>query len=181
MEESMIKLYTLQKELAEKKLQLQKLIEKKEQAEAAKKSGAADAAEEAKFVNKLMNLTNDVAKKAELSAPLKAALAEVKARAKKESEDLAKMEEVNKKTMAELDSEAKKMQIKGGDKMLHKLKKQEQRQFKKMRAQKQVQLNELKTLEQSIEQHDSKKFAATLHKMEHDAKALSQGSGDFLH
>merc|ERR1719326_2083388 len=57
-EESMIKLYTLQKELAEKKLQLQKLIEKKEQAENAKKSGAAEAAEEAKFVAKFMNLTN---------------------------------------------------------------------------------------------------------------------------
>merc|ERR1719191_2160662 len=97
-EESMIKLYTLQKELAEKKLQLQKLIEKKEQAENAKKSGAADAAEEAKLATKLMNLTGDVAKK-ETTAPVKAALAEVKAKAKKESDDLAKMEEVNKKTM----------------------------------------------------------------------------------
>jgi ribonuclease Y len=183
-EESMIKLYTLQKELAEKKLQLQKLIEKKEQSEAAKKSGAAEAADEAKFASKIMNLSSDLAKtdkKAELSAPVKAALAEVQARAKKESTDLAKMEEVNKKTMAELDSEAKKMQIKGGDKMLHKLKRQEQRQFKKMRAQKQVQLNELKTLEQSIEQHDATKFTATLQKMEHDAKALTEKSGDFLH
>merc|ERR1719440_2657076 len=133
-EESMIKLYTLQKELAEKKLQLQKLIEKKENAEATKKSGAAEAADEAKFASKIMNLSTDLAKtdkKAELSAPVKAALAEVKARAKKESEDLAKMDEVNKKTMAELDSEAKKMQIKGGDKMLHKLKRQEQRQSRR--------------------------------------------------
>merc|ERR1719463_535389 len=84
-EESMIKLYTLQKELAEKKLQLQKLIEKKEQAEAAKKSGAAEAAEETALVNKLMKLSGDLAKtdkKAELSAPVKAALAEVKSRAK---------------------------------------------------------------------------------------------------
>merc|ERR1719160_867064 len=74
-EEQMIKLYTLQKELAEKKLQLQNLIAKKEQSEAAKKSGAADAAEEAKFVSKFMNLTNDLAKtdkKANLSAPVKA-------------------------------------------------------------------------------------------------------------
>merc|ERR1719261_1088128 len=143
-EESMIKLYTLQKELAEKKLQLQKLIEKKEQAEAAKKSGAADAADEAKFVSKFMNLTSDLAKtdkKADLSAPVKAALAEVKSRAKKESDELTK------KAMASLDSEAKKMQIKGGDKMLHKLERQEQREFKKMRAQKQVQLSELKTIE----------------------------------
>merc|ERR1719316_1510627 len=128
-----------------------------------------------------MNLTNDVAKKVDLSAPVKAALAEVKARAKKESDELTKMDEVNKKAMAELDSEAKKMQIKGGDKMLHKLKRQEQRQFKKAVAQKKVQLNELKTLEQSIEQHDAKKFAATLHKIQHDAKALTEKSGDFLH
>merc|ERR1719379_257008 len=110
-----------------------------------------------------MNLTSDVSK-ANLSAPMKAALAEVKERAKKEPDELTKMDQVNKKAMADLDSEAKKMQIKGGDKMLHKLKRQEQREFKKMRAQKQIQLNELKTLEESIQQHDSKKFAATLHK-----------------
>merc|ERR1719326_387464 len=61
-EESMIKLYTLQKELAEKKLQLQKLIEKKEQAENAKKSGAAEAAEDAKLADKLMKLSGDLAK-----------------------------------------------------------------------------------------------------------------------
>merc|ERR1719261_678132 len=170
-EENMIKLYTLQKELAQKKLQLQNLIEKKEQAEAAKKSGAADAAEEVKFVSKMFDVTKDLAKadkKAELSAPVKAALAEVKSRA-------------NKEAMADLDAEVKKMSIKGGDKMIHKLKKQEQREFKKRRAQQQVQLNELKTLEQSIEQHDSQKMAATLHKMEHDAKALTARSGDFLH
>lgn len=183
-EENMIKLYTLQKELAQKKLQLQNLIEKKEQAEAAKKSGAADAAEEVKFVSKMFDVTKDLAKadkKAELPASVKTALAEVKSRAKKESDDLAKMETANKKAMADLDAEVKKMSIKGGDKMIHKLKKQEQREFKKRRAQKQVQLNELKTLEQSIEQHDSQKMAATLHKMEHDAKALTARSGDFLH
>lgn len=183
-EENMIKLYTLQKELAEKKLQLQNLIEKKEQAEAAKKSGAADAAEEVKFVSKMFDVTKDLAKadkKAELPASVKTALAEVKSRAKKESDELAKMETANKKAMTDLDAEVKKMSIKGGDKMIHKLKKQEQREFKKRRAQKQVQLNELKTLEQSIEQHDSQKMAATLHKMEHDAKALTARSGDFLH
>merc|ERR1719321_235451 len=135
-EESMIKLYTLQKELAEKKLQLQKLIEKKEQAEAAKKSGAADASAEGALVIKLMKLSGDFAKadkKAELSAPMKAALAEVKTRAKKESDELSQMEATNKKAMADLDAEAKKMQIKGGEQMIHKLKRQEQRQFKKMR------------------------------------------------
>merc|ERR1719191_1207304 len=68
-EEQMIKLYTLQKELAEKKLQLQNLIEKKEQAENAKKSGAADAAEEPQLTTKLMKLTGEFSKvdqKAEL-------------------------------------------------------------------------------------------------------------------
>merc|ERR1719191_2221471 len=131
-----------------------------------------------------MNLTGDLAKadqKAELPAPIKAALAEVKSRAKKESDELSKMDATNKKAMADLDAEAKKVNVKGGDKMVHKLKRQEQRQFKKMRVQKQVQLNELKTLEQSIEKRDSKTFAATLHKMEHDAKALTARSGDFLH
>lgn len=183
-EENMIKLYTLQKELAQKKLQLQNLIEKKEQAEAAKKSGAADAAEEVKFVSKMFDVTKDLAKadkKAELPASVKTALAEVKSRAKKESDELAKMETANKKAMADLDASVKKMSIKGEDKMIHKLKKQEQREFKKRRAQQQVQLNELKTLEQSIEQRDSQKMAATLHKMEHDAKALTARSGDFLH
>jgi len=183
-EESMIKLYTLQKELAEKKLQLENLIEKKEQSEASKKSGAADAAEETALVGKLMKLTGDLAKadkKAELPAPVKAALAEVKSRAKKESEELAKMEATNKKAMADLDAEAKKMKIKGGEQMIHRLKKQEQRQFKKMRAQKQAELNEFKALDQSIEQHDAKKFSATLLKMEHEVKARTAQSGNFLH
>lgn len=183
-EESMIKLYTLQKELAEKKLQLQKLIEKKENAEAAKKSGAADAAAETALVSKLMKLSGDLAKvdkKAELPAPIKAALTEVKASAKKESDEIAKMEVSNKKAMADLDAEAKKSTIKGGDQMIHRLKKQETRSFKKLRAQKQSQLNELKALEQSIEKHDAKAFTATLHKMQHELKALTAKAGDFLH
>merc|ERR1719235_1529475 len=162
-EESMIKLYTLQKELAEKKLQLQNLIEKKQQQEANQKSGAADAAEELAFTSRLMKLSGDLAKTdANSTATVKAALAEVKSRAKKESDELSKMEAANKKAMADLDTEAKKMQIKGGEQMIHRLKKQETRSFKKLRAQKQAELNELKTLEQSIEQHDVKKFTATL-------------------
>lgn len=181
-EESMIKLYTLQKELAEKKLQLQNLIEKKQQQEANQKSGAADAAEELAFTSRLMKLSGDLAKTdANSTATVKAALAEVKSRAKKESDELSKMEAANKKAMAELDASSKKMELKGADKMVHRLKKQEQRQFKKIRVQKQAQINELKTLEKSMEQHDAKNFAATLHKMQHDAKALTAKSGDFLH
>merc|ERR1719159_418459 len=98
----MIKLYTLQKELAAKKLQLQKLIEEKNQAQVSKA--------ESKLIRKLMNLTASVPadKKAELPAPLKAALAEVKAFSKEESNKLAKVEKESKQTMAALDVDMKK-------------------------------------------------------------------------
>merc|ERR1719235_2434621 len=110
-DEAMIKLYSLQKELAEKKLQLEKLIEKKNQDKASKGALAEDAKAESALVSKLTNLTGslaNVSKKAELPAPLKSALAEVKAFSKKESDELAKMEKSNKEMMANLDAEMKK-------------------------------------------------------------------------
>jgi len=192
-DESMIKLYTLQKELAEKKLQLEKLIEKKNQAKGGKKALAEDAKEESALVGKLMKLTGSLAnvtdKKAELPAPIKAALSEVKARSKKESDELANLEANNKKIMGEMDAELKKSlpttgkddALKKGQSMIAKLKKEEHRAFMKAKVQKQNQVNELKALEQSIDQHDAKKLTTTLLKMQHEAKSAEAKSGDFLH
>jgi len=192
-DESMIKLYTLQKELAEKKLQLEKLIEKKNQSKSGKAATAEDAKEESALVGKLMKLTGSLAnvtdKKAELPAPLKAALAEVKARSKKESDELTKMETGNKKMMAELDSQLKKSlptagkddALAKGQSMIKRLKKEEHRVFMKAKVQKQAQLSELKAIESSIEQHDAKKLTAGLLKMQHEAKEAAAQSGDFLH
>jgi len=190
-DEAMIKLYTLQKELAEKKLQLQKLIEKKNQAKASKESLAEDAKAEGALVGKLMKLTSSLPtdKKAELPAPIKSALAEVKAFSKKESDELAKMEKDNKQTMAALDAEMKKsIPTKGkddalakGQQMMRRLKKEEHRTFMKAQVQKKAQLSELKAVEHSIEEHDAKKLKDTLLKMQHEAKAAAAKSGDFLH
>merc|ERR1719313_2235179 len=109
-DEAMIKLYTLQKELAEKKLQLEKLIEKKNKDKMGHEALAEDAKAESALVTKLMNMTGSLPadKKAELPAPLKSALAEVKAFSKKESDELAKIEKTNKEMMATLDAEMKK-------------------------------------------------------------------------
>merc|ERR1719240_190925 len=170
-DEAMIKLYTLQKELAEKKLQLQKLIEKKNQDKASKSAVAQDAKAESALVSKLMNMTGslaNVSKTSELPAPLKSALAEVKAFSKKESDELAKLEKSNKEMMATLDAEMKKSvptmgkndALAKGQQMMNRLKKQEHRQFKKAEAQKKTQLTELKTVEESIEKHDAKKLTA---------------------
>jgi hypothetical protein len=190
-DESMIKLYTLQKELAEKKLQLQKLIEKKNQAKASKSALAEDAKAESALVGKLMKLTGSLPtdKKAELPAPIKAALSEVKAFSKKESDELTKMEKDSKQTMAALDAEMKKSlpttgkddALAKGQQMMKRLKKEEHRTFMKAQVQKKAQLAELKTIEQSIEQHDAKKLTAALLKMQHEAKAAAAKSGDFLH
>merc|ERR1719364_136609 len=127
--------------------------------------------------------------KAELPAPLKSALAEVKAFSKKESDALAKMEKSNKEMMAALDAEMKKKvptlgkndALAKGQQMMNRLKKQEHRQFKKAEAQKKTQLTELKTIEQSIEQHDAKKLTSVLQKMQREAKAAAEQSGGFLH
>jgi hypothetical protein len=192
-DEAMIKLYSLQKELAEKKLQLQKLIEKKNQDKASKSAVAQDAKAENALVSKLMNMTGslaNVSKKAELPAPLKSALAEVKAFSKKESDELAKMEKSNKEMMASLDAEMKKSlptmgkndALAKGQQMMNRLKKQEHRQFKKNEAQKKTQLTELKTIEDSIVQHDAKKLTTVLQKMQREAKAASDAAtGGFLH
>jgi len=192
-DESMIKLYTLQKELAEKKLQLEKLIEKKNNAKSGKAAMEQDAKEEGVMVSKLMKLTGSLAnvtdKKADLPAPLKAALAEVKARVKRESDELTKIETSNKQAMASLDSELKKSLpttgkddvLAKGQSMIKRLKKQEHREFMKVKVQKQAQLTELKAIETSIEQHDSKKLTTQLQKMQHEAKAAAAKSGDFLH
>lgn len=191
-DEAMIKLYTLQKELAEKKLQLQKLIEKKNQDKASKTALAEDAKAENALVSRLMNMTGalaNVGKKAELPAPLKSALTEVKAFSKKESDELAKMEKSNKEMMAALDAEMKKKvptlgkndALAKGQQMMNRLKKQEHRQFKKAEAQKKAQLTELKSIEQSIEQHDAKKLTTVLQKMQREAKAAAEQSGGFLH
>jgi len=182
-DEAMIKLYTLQKELAEKKLQLQKLIEKKNQAKASKESLAEDAKAESALVGKLMKMTSSLPtdKKAELPAPIKAALAEVKAFSKKESDELAKMEKDNKQTTAALDAEMKKAGKDDTLKMMRRLKKEEHRTFMKAQVQKKAQLSELKAVEHSIEEHDAKKLKDTLLKMQHEAKAAAAKSGDFLH
>jgi len=190
-DEAMIKLYTLQKELAEKKLQLQKLIEKKNQQKSSKEALAEDAKAESTLVTKLMKIEDSLPtdKKAELPAPVKAALTEVKAFEKKESDELAKMEKDNKQTMAALDAEMKKSlpttgkddALAKGQQMMHRLKKEEHRSFMKASVQKKAQLTELKAIEQSIEQHDAKKLKDTLTKMQHEAKAAAAKSGDFLH
>merc|ERR1719146_106541 len=112
-------------------------------------------------------------KKAELPAPVKAALAEVKAFSKKEADELSKMEKDNKQTMAALDAEMKKtIPTKGkdealakGQQMMRRLKKEEHRTFMKEQVQKKAQLSELKAVEHSIEEHDAKKLKDTLKMM----------------
>jgi len=192
-DEAMIKLYSLQKELAEKKLALQKLIEKKNQKESSKEASAQDAKAESELVGKLMKMTGALAnvtdKKADLPAPLKAALSEVKAFSKKESDELAKMEKSNKQMMATLDAQMKMSvptmgkddALAKGQQMMRRLKKEEHRKFMKEQVQKKAQLSELKTIETSIEQHDAKKLTDVLQKMQHEAKAEAAKSGDFLH
>merc|ERR1719324_676254 len=127
-------------------------------------------------------------KKTELPAPLKAALSEVKAFAKKESDELTKMEKTNKQMMTTLDAQMKvNIPTKGkddalakGQQMMRRLKKEEHRKFMKFQVQKKAQLTELKTIEQSIEQHDAKKLTAVLQKMQHEVKAEAAKSGDFF-
>lgn len=191
-DEAAIKLATLQKLLAQKKLELQKLIQKKAQAEASKKSDAADAAQEGILVQKLMKVAGNLAKVGkndELPAPLKAVLAEVQAFSKKESDAINQMDAANKKTVAELDAQLNKaIPTKGkddalskGQSLLRRLKKEEHRQYMKNRVEKKALLTELKDVEQSIKQHDAKRLQSTLVYMQHQSKAFAAKSGDFLH
>lgn len=163
-DKSLMKLLKLKKELVEKKLMLQNLLAQKAASE-----GGHDATETASLVKNLVAMG-----KAGMN---KTSLERVQAREKEVADGLAKMDAKHTKNEGAFKA------FNSGNatretKMLKMLKSQEKRIFKKARALKQEELNELKEAEASVKQGDVARLRKVLGKIEHEGDAKS---GKFLH
>jgi len=191
-DESMIKLYNLQKELMEKKLKLQKLLDQRNKGQDVKKQQAEQGKQEAEMVKKVLSAANDVKVKGEskdeLPATLQAVLVNLKGRESKMAEEVEKdaaaenkYEGALDKELKELPTKAKSAELAKGQHMLKAMKAEEKRKFRKAEASKKIELNEIKEAEASIEKRDLPGLKKIMGKMEAESKALQAKSGDFLH
>jgi len=167
-EEGMIKLLKLKKELAEKQLMLKNLEIKK----SAIHDGEADTNA---MVSKLMTMAKNGT-----AASLKDATVMLKAHEQAMTEDMKKMDALEKKTEDEL-SVALKLPVPikdssdnmvKGQSMLKMLSGQARHKFAKARARKQAELKQLKAAETSVEKHDLVSFQAELLKMQKGAQGM---------
>jgi len=200
-DENMIKLVTLKKQLMEKKMMLQKLLDQKAAAAQNHKGDEAEAKATNDMVQQLVGMAkglkvnstkNSTTKsdgKQDLPASLKTILASVTARRKDVQASLAKMELQDKMSEAALEMTIDKpVPTQGKDdallkskSMLMRLKKEEHRKFAKAQAVKRLEVAELKDAEDSIEARDVNKLQKALSKIESEGKALQTKAGKFLY
>ena len=98
--ESMMKLLKLKKMLAEKRLQLQNLMDEKRASAASRGSDAADATKTNQMVKKLLSMTKSLAAAKKDSSAFKEALAVVQAREHEVSDGLARLQAEEQKSGA---------------------------------------------------------------------------------
>jgi len=204
-DEKMLTITSLEKELDEKKLKLAQA-----QAQAREQANKEDARQQDVMVAKLVNMakamsatktqpkaaaaTRGAAKKdsALKSGVLKPILANLQERAQNITAFLKKMDVTEQKHEAELNAlvEKKAASLTKGKgsaeaaktrSMLKSVVKQETRKYKKARASKQSELNELKEAIKSIEKGDVKALQNTMLKMQRDVKAMQSNSKSFLY
>jgi len=180
-DESMIKLYNLQKELIEKKLKLQKLLDQRSQGKDTKKQQVDEGKQEADMVTKVLAAAGDMKAKSELPAPLKAVLVDLKGRESKLAEQLEKDAASEAKYEASLDKELKSETSAKQQHMIKSMKAEEKRKFRKADASKKIELGEIKEAEASIEKRDLAALSKVMNKMKAQSNALQAKSGDFLH
>jgi len=150
-DENMIKLLNLQKELAKKKMQLQKLLEQKGLAEGSKADAQKEAAQESALASSLLLAAKDFS-----GAAAKSALASVKASEKALTDNLGKLAAVGK--------------VNGVS-----------RSMKKTQALKKAELKELRDAEKSLEKKDPAGLKKAVNRLQAQAKALQAKTGNFLH
>jgi hypothetical protein len=174
----------LKKELVEKKLQLQKLLEAK--AGSSKHSDAEDGKAMAALTEQLHRVAGDI-KGAEAAKALQAVQQReeaVKARLTQLEADEAKSEAMMKTAVegqlqnggSQSDDALQKGRI-----MIRELEKREKRKFAKVRAGQQLELEGLKEAEASLKSHDTATLQKSLQKLEQENKASQAKSGKFLY
>jgi len=206
-DEQKIKLFTMEKQLAEKRLQLENLEEakEKEKSEAAKAAEQQEAKQQTDMVSKLVAMakgmasakvgnatkpsTKTEAKKPETSA-LSAATAPIVAQLQHRSDMLTKaigeLDAAEMKAMGELDAMSKPNTAKSdaltkASKMLATIKKQEHRKFEKARASKKKELGEMTSAIESIKKGDVKALQKMMVQMQNEQKVRDSKAGSFLY
>jgi hypothetical protein len=183
-EEKEIKLYTLQKALAEKKLELQNLLEQKMKQKNGKMVDSQEAAELKAVVAKVTDLAKNLA--VAKTAAKDGAVAELEKLSGQEKALIAKMDAADKKDQAELDTLAKSTsksdhELKKSQGMLKMLRKKTHRKYLQVKAVKKAELAELEAAITEIKKGDAKGLQSTVQKMQAQLKEVATKPGGFLH
>jgi len=187
----MMKVLTLEKKLAEKKLKLQNMIDAKN-AEQAKRQAAKEAAEQQAMVSTVMDLAKNMktAKdKTVVADKLKPVMSYLESRKKTVSDSLAKIDSEEKNREAEINAlTSAKMPVKDGKDplaksqgMLNMLAKQEHRAYLKARAPLQSELKELSEAVDGVKKGDVAALSKVMGHMQNEMKSLQAKSQKFLY
>jgi len=187
----MMKVLTLEKKLAEKKLKLQNMIDAKN-AEQAKRQAAKEAAEQQAMVSTVMDLAKNMktAKdKTAVADKLKPVMSYLESRKKTVSDSLAKIDAEEKKSEAEINAlTSTKIPVKDGKDplaksqgMLNMLAKQEHRAYLKARAPLQSELKELSEAVDGVKKGDVAALSKVMGHMQNEMKSLQAKSQKFLY
>jgi len=187
----MMKVLTLEKKLAEKKLKLQNMIDAKN-TEQAKRQAAKQAAEQQAMVSTVMDLAKNMktAKdKTVVADKLKPVMSYLEGRKKTVSDSLAKIDAEEKKSEAEINAlTSTKMPVKDGKDplaksqgMLNMLAKQHHRGYLKARAPLQSELKELSEAVDGIKKGDVAAISKVMGHMQNEMKSLQAKSQKFLY
>jgi len=187
----MMKVLTLEKKLAEKKLKLQNMIDQKN-AQQAKRQAAKEAAEQQAMVSAVMDLAKNMkaAKgKTVIGEKLKPVMSYLENRKKILSDSLAKIDAEEKTREGEISAlTSAKMPVKDGKDplaksqgMLTMLAKQEHRAYLKARAPLQSELKELNQAVDGIKNGDVAALSKIMGHMQSEMKSLQAKSQKFLY
>jgi chromosome segregation ATPase len=186
-DEKMMKVLTLEKKLAEKKLKLQNMIDAKN-AEQAKRQAEKEAAEQQAMVSKVKEAMN-LKDKTVVADKLKPVMTYLESRKKTVSDSLAKIDDEEKKRTAEITAlTSAKAPVKDGKDpleksqgMLKQLAKQEHRAYLKARAPLQSELKELNEAVDGIKKGDVAALSKVMSHMQNEMKNSQAKSQKFLY
>merc|ERR1719162_58752 len=162
-DEKEIKLYTLQKALAEKKLELEDLLEQKMKQKNGKMEDTQEAKETKAVVEKLTDLAKNLA--AAKTAAKDGAVTDLEKLSAEEKAMITKMDAADKKDQAELDTLAKATtkadhELKRSQGILKMLRKKTHRKYLQVKAVKKNELAELSAAVTEIKKGDAKSLQA---------------------
>jgi len=189
----MMKVLTLEKKLAEKKLKLQNMIDSKN-AEQAKRQAAKEAAEQQAMISTVMDLAKNMKTatgkgKTAVADKLKPVMSYLENRKKSVSDSLAKIDAEEKNREGEINAlTSAKMPVKDGKDplaqsqgMLKGLAKQEHRAYLKARAPLQSELKELSQAVDGIKKGDVTSLSKVMAHMQSEMKSSQAKSQKFLY